>query len=73
MRIVDDRRPGDSLDLSLSNFTAREDRASGEIVLHLSRLFQNSKSEMRDWTSDAYVYYIPINEADLGVKPQPIR
>ena len=72
VRIVDDRRPGDSLDLSLSNFTAREDRASGEIVLHLSRLFQNSKSEMRDWTSDAYVYHIPINEADLGAKPQPI-
>lgn len=60
VRIVDDRARGDSADLSMSNFSAREDRANGEIVLHLSRLFQHSKGETRDWTSDAYVYHIPV-------------
>lgn len=60
VRIVDDRKPGDGPDLSLSNFSAYEDRATREIVLHLSRLFQNSHGEPRDWTSDAYVYRIPV-------------
>ena len=61
VRTVDDRQPGDSADLSLSNFSAREDRATGEIVLNLSRLYQRSHGEQRDWTSDAYVYYIPVD------------
>lgn len=60
VRTVDDRTPDDSPDLSLSNFSAHEDRTNGEIVLHLSRLFQHSKGEVRDWTSDAYVYHIPV-------------
>lgn len=61
VRVVDDRGPGDSPDLSLSNFSAHEDRTNGEIILHLSRLFQQSKGDVRDWTSDAYVYHIPVD------------
>ena len=61
VRIVDDLRPGDSPDLTMSNFSAREDRSSGDIVLHLSRLFQHSKGELRDWTSDAFIYHIPVD------------
>lgn len=61
VRMVDDRQPGDSPDLTLSNFSAVEDRSSGEIVLHMSRLFQHSQGESRDWTSDAFVYRIPID------------
>lgn len=61
LRIVDDRSPGDSGDLSLSNFSAREDRANGEIVLHLSRLFQHSHGQVLDWTSHAYLYHIPVD------------
>jgi hypothetical protein len=61
VRIIDDRKPDDGPDLSLSNFSAREDRSNGEIVLHLSRLFQKSHGEPRDWTSDAYIYHIPVD------------
>ncbi len=60
LRVVDDRGPGDSPDLSLSNFSAREDRTNGEIILHLSRLFQHSTPTERDWTSDAWWYHIPV-------------
>ncbi len=60
VRVVDDRRTGDSELIAFSNFSAREDRGTGEIVLNLSRLFQHSKSGVRDWTSDAYLYRIPV-------------
>ena len=60
VRLVDDRGPGDGEMLSLSNFSAREDRATGEIVVNLSRLFQRSKPGEMDWTSDAYVYRVPV-------------
>lgn len=60
VRVIDDRGPGDSERLSLSNFSAREDRESGEIVVNLSRLFQHSKSAEVDWTSDAYLYRVPV-------------
>jgi len=60
LRKVDDRTSNDSPELSLSNFSAREDRSNGEIVLHLSRLFQHSHGEPRDWTSDAYIFRIPV-------------
>lgn len=60
VRVVDDRRPNDGPDLALSNFSAHEDRATGEIVLHLTRLFARSHGESRDWTADAEVYRIPV-------------
>ncbi|MDB6127873.1 MAG: hypothetical protein JWM35_1769 [Verrucomicrobia bacterium] len=60
LRIVDDRRPGESESLQLSNFAAREDRETGEIVVTLSRLFERTKGPTRDWTSDAYLYHIPV-------------
>jgi len=60
VRVVDDRRPDDSPDLALSNFSAREDRATGEIVLHLTRLFARSHGETRDWTADAEIYRIAV-------------
>lgn len=60
VRIVDDRGPSDGPDLALSNFSAREDRRTGEIVLHLTRLFARSQGESRDWTADAEIYRIPV-------------
>jgi len=57
---VDDRGPEDSEMMSLSNFSAREDRADGAIVINLSRLFQRSKPGELDWTSDAYLYRVPV-------------
>jgi len=61
VRPIDDRGPEDSEMMSLSNFSAREDRADGAIVVNLSRLFQRSKPGETDWTSDAYLYRVTVN------------
>lgn len=61
VRIVDDRGPQETEFLQLSNFAAREDRETGGIVLNICRFFEHTKGADRDWTSDAYVYHIPVN------------
>lgn len=53
--VVDDRKPGESMNMTLSNFYAYVDRLTDEIVLHMSRWF------MDDSTGDAYVYRIAID------------
>ncbi len=59
--VIDERKEGDSPLLALSNFSAREDRETGEIVVNLSRLFERSPPEpQRDWTSDAYLYRVRV-------------
>ena len=60
LRVIDDRGPNETTQLQLSNFAAREDRETGEIVLHLCRFFEHTTGAQRDWTSDAYVYHIPV-------------
>jgi hypothetical protein len=60
VRVVDDRGPRESAFLQLSNFSAREERGTGEIVLHLARFFERSTGTERDWTADAYIYHIPV-------------
>jgi hypothetical protein len=60
VRIVDDRGAGETEFLQLSNFSAREDRETGGIVLHLCRFFEHTAGPVRDWTSDAYVYHLPV-------------
>lgn len=60
VRAIDDRGPRETELLQLSNFAAREDRETGEIVLNLSRLFERSVGAQRDWTSDSYVYRIAV-------------
>ncbi len=60
VRVVDTRGATDSGWLSLSNFSAREDRETGGIALNLSRLLQNSRGDELDWTSDAGLYRIPL-------------
>jgi hypothetical protein len=54
---VADRRPGDAASLTLSNFFAREDRRSRDIVIHLTRLFATSGS---DWTADARLHRVAV-------------
>lgn len=61
VRVVDDRGSADSALLALSNFAAREDRETKEIVVNLTRLFATSTPETRDWTADAWLYRIPVN------------
>ncbi len=51
LRVVDDRSPADHVNLTLSNFYAREDRVTGEIVIHCTRFFARG-----EWGGDAYEY-----------------
>ena len=60
VRVVDTRGPGETEFLQLSNFAAREDRETGEIVLNMCRFFEHTTGPTRDWTSDSYVYHIPV-------------
>jgi hypothetical protein len=55
IRTVDDKAPEDDAVLTLSNFYAREDRATREIVLHMTRLFAFNDG----WQGDAMLYRIP--------------
>jgi hypothetical protein len=57
---VDDRGPGDGESLSLSNFFAREDRETGEVVVHMSRQGAKSMGGKHDFSADAYIYRIAL-------------
>jgi hypothetical protein len=63
VRAIDDRRADDTEMLMLSNFWAREDRVTGEIVVHLTRLFAQSEAAALDWTADAWLYRVPVGAA----------
>jgi hypothetical protein len=56
IRTVDDRRPDEDEILTLSNFYAREDRETKEIVVHMTRLFAFHDG----WEGDALLYRIPV-------------
>ena len=56
LRKIDDRKPGEDEVLMLSNFYAREDRVTREIVLHMSRLFPLASG----WAGDAFDYRIKL-------------
>jgi hypothetical protein len=56
VRSVDTLRPGEDPVLSLSNFYAREDRETGAIAVHVTRLYAGSGP----WSGDAYVYDVPV-------------
>ncbi len=58
LRIVDDLQAGEDPILTLSNFYAREDRQSGDIHLHMTRLFASSQ---KPWSGDASLYRIPVS------------
>ena len=56
--VIDDRQPGESEKMTLSNFVAREDRKAGDVLLHMSRMFTHGTT---DWTADALVYRIAMD------------
>lgn len=56
VRIIDTLQPGENAALSLSNFFAREDRRTGGIALHMTRLFAGGGP----WSGDAFVYYVRV-------------
>jgi len=60
--VIDDRRPDESEYLTLSNFYLREDRETGELLLHMTRLFAQDfrRNNKTDWTADALLYRIAL-------------
>jgi len=60
IKCIDDRNDGESPHLTLSNFYVREDRESGDLLLHLTRFFAHDFRENNkiDWTADAMLYRI---------------
>ena len=59
--MIDDRQPGESEALTLSNFCVREDRENADLLLHMTRFFADpSKDEAQKWEADAFVYRIGI-------------
>lgn len=56
VRVVDTRQSGEDANLTLSNFFVREDRPTGGIAVHVTRLFARD----RDWAGDAYLYRVPV-------------
>ena len=61
VRVIDDRQPGESEKLTLSNFYAREDRETGHLLLHLSRIFAHDFDPAgMDWTADALLYRMSV-------------
>lgn len=57
MATIDDRMHGDSSRMTLSNFYAREDRETGDVLVFGDRLFATgSDSGALDWTSDSLIY-----------------
>lgn len=55
--VIDTRHAEDSEHLTLSNFSAHEDLATSDILLHMSRPFHLGA---RNWTSDAFLYRIQV-------------
>ena len=55
--VIDDRQPGESERLTLSNFYAREERASGDILLYLTRYY----ARLRTFEADRIVFRIAID------------
>jgi hypothetical protein len=56
VRVIDDKGPDDDPLLTLSNFFAREDRESGGIALHMTRLV----AAPTGWRGDALLYCIAV-------------
>jgi len=56
VRTVDTLQAGEDPVLSLSNFFAREDRQTGEIAIHMTRLFAGSGP----WAGDSFLYRAPV-------------
>ena len=58
---IDTRAPDESARMTLSNFYAREDRETGHVILHMTRLMTRQKDgQPLDWTADALQYRIEI-------------
>src|SRR5690606_33995313 len=55
--IIDQKEEGDDETLQLSNFYAREDRETGDLIVHCSRLAHGSP---QGWQADAMLYRVGV-------------
>ena len=61
VHVIDDRRPGESERLTLSNFYVRENRETGHLLLHMTRFFARGYDQGKpDWTADSLLYRIAL-------------
>lgn len=59
--VIDIKRPEQSSRVTYSNFYAREDRVSKDILVYCTPLFENVyEGQPVDWTADAYVYTVNV-------------
>jgi hypothetical protein len=59
--VIDDRKPGESETLTLSNFCVREDRGTADLLLHMTRLFAKpADARKQDWNADALLYRVAV-------------
>lgn len=66
--VIDQRRPKDSEKLQISNFFAREDRKTHEILVHCSPLNridsygEDGEPLRTNWTADAWLYRVRVTD-----------
>ncbi|HBN85470.1 MAG TPA: hypothetical protein DDZ89_16695 [Clostridiales bacterium] len=59
--VIDIKKPEQSSRVTYSNFFAREDRVSKDILVYCTPLFENGyENKQSDWTANAYVYTVNI-------------
>ena len=61
VQAVDDRQADDDQMLTLSNFYARDDRETGELLLHYPRLFARGYEAQERWTTDLSLTRVAIS------------
>ena len=61
VQAVDDRQADDDEMLTLSNFYARADRETGELLLHYPRFFARGYDGQERWTTDLSLTRVAIS------------
>ena len=59
--VIEDRQEGESERLTLSNFYAREDRETGDLLLQLPRFFASGDDGENRFTADLMMFRIAVN------------
>ena len=60
VRVIDDRAAGEGEETTLSNFYAREDRDTGELVLHLPRFGERGTAAPARWSTDLSLLRVAV-------------
>jgi len=69
VQAVDDRQADDDEMLALSNFYARDDRETGELLLYYPRLFARGYEAQERWTTDLSLTRVAISYPIFGREP----